>query len=187
MAQPLTPDLGQRDFHAALIADHPAVLHALVLAAQTLPVGHGAKDAGAKQPVTLRLKGAIVDGFRLGHFPMRPGTDFLRRRELDPDRVEVGDRAGKFEWAGTVQGGSSWRSKALSVPGLWFSGRRSPPGALAHGTTAFSLQICAYGPVQGHTISRQPPVAVPARAASTRRGPTASSARRPSKALEARG
>src|SRR5205823_4008594 len=41
------------DFHAALIADHAAVLHALVLAAEALPIGDRAEDARAEQAVPL--------------------------------------------------------------------------------------------------------------------------------------
>ena len=38
VAQALAAHSRQRDFDAALVADHAAVLHALVLAAQALPV-----------------------------------------------------------------------------------------------------------------------------------------------------
>jgi hypothetical protein len=54
------------------------VLHALVLAAEALPVGDGAKDAGAEEAVALRLEGAVVDGLGLGDLAMRPGADLLR-------------------------------------------------------------------------------------------------------------
>ena len=78
VAQALTADLGDGDFDAALVADDAAVLHALVLAAEALPVGDRAKDAGAEESVALRLEGAVVDGFRLGDLAMRPAADFLR-------------------------------------------------------------------------------------------------------------
>src|SRR5438132_2155949 len=61
VAEALTADLAERDLHAALVANHSAVLHALVLTAQTLPVGDGAKNLRAKQPVTLGLKRAVVE------------------------------------------------------------------------------------------------------------------------------
>jgi hypothetical protein len=67
------------------------VLHALVLAAQALPVGDRAKDAGAEEAIALRFEGAVVDGFRLGDFAMRPGADLLRGGKLDLDGVEVDD------------------------------------------------------------------------------------------------
>ncbi len=38
----------------------------------------GPKIFAQKQAVALRLEGAVVDGFRLGYFAMRPGPDFFR-------------------------------------------------------------------------------------------------------------
>ena len=82
VAEALAADFGDGDFDAALVADDAAVLHALVLAAETLPVGDGAEDAGAEEAVALRLEGAVVDGFRLGDFAMRPAANLFRRGEL---------------------------------------------------------------------------------------------------------
>src|ERR1700685_694294 len=87
VAEAFAANFRQRNFHAALVADHAAVLHALVLAAEAFPVGYGAEDAGAEQAVPLRLEGAVVDGLRLGDFAMRPAPDFFRRRQADADRV----------------------------------------------------------------------------------------------------
>src|SRR5205807_7174971 len=80
------------------------VLHALVLAAQALPIGYGAEDAGAEQAVPLRLEGAVVDGLRLGDFAMRPAPDFFRRGQADADGIEVSNRILHFERARTKQG-----------------------------------------------------------------------------------
>ncbi|MBP1607754.1 MAG: hypothetical protein H6Q08_3128, partial [Acidobacteria bacterium] len=44
VAHPLAAHLGLRDLDAALVADDAAVLHALELAAEALPVGHRAED-----------------------------------------------------------------------------------------------------------------------------------------------
>ena len=93
MAEALATDLGQRDFDAALVADDAAVLHALVLAAEALPVGDGSEDAGAEQAVAFGLEGAVVDGFRLGDFAVRPAADLLRRGKPDADCVEIRDGA----------------------------------------------------------------------------------------------
>jgi len=92
VAEAFAANFRQRNFHAAFVADHAAVLHALVLAAEAFPVGYRAEDAGAKQAVPLRLEGAVVDGFRLLHFAVRPGADHVRGRESDLDGVEVLDR-----------------------------------------------------------------------------------------------
>jgi hypothetical protein len=79
VAEALAADFGDGDFDAAFVADDAAVLHALVLAAKALPVGDRAEDAGAEEPVALRLEGAVVDGLRLGDFAMRPAANLFRR------------------------------------------------------------------------------------------------------------
>src|SRR5690606_7848674 len=87
----LTTNLGQGNLNAALLADHAAVLEALVLAAQALVVLDRAKDLGAEQAVTLRLEGTVVDGLRLFDFAKGPGTDHFRRRQRNLDGVELFD------------------------------------------------------------------------------------------------
>ena len=77
------------DLDAALVADDARELHALVLAARALVVLGRAEDAGAEQPVALRLEGPVVDGLRLLDFPVRPVANLLRRCELDTDRPEA--------------------------------------------------------------------------------------------------
>src|ERR1700691_2418265 len=94
VSQAFTANLAERNFHPALVANHSAVLHALVLAAQTLPVGDRAKDFGAKQAVTLGLERAVIDGLGFGDFSMRPRTDFFRAGQADPDGIEIGNQTG---------------------------------------------------------------------------------------------
>src|SRR5581483_3064807 len=53
VSQPFTANTGERHFDAALVADHAAMFHALVLSAQALPVLRGAEDAGAEKTVPL--------------------------------------------------------------------------------------------------------------------------------------
>jgi hypothetical protein len=65
------------------------VLHALVLAAQALPVGDRAEDLGAEKAVALRLERAVVDGLGLGDLAVRPGEDLLRRRQRNANGVEI--------------------------------------------------------------------------------------------------
>jgi hypothetical protein len=89
VAHALAAHLGLRDFNAAFLADHAAVLEALVLAAQAFVVLDRAEDLGAEQAVALGLEGAVVDGLGLLHFAEGPGADFLRRRHADADRIEV--------------------------------------------------------------------------------------------------
>ena len=121
VAQALAADFRQRDFHAALVADHAAVLHALVLAAQALPVGYRAKDARAEQAIALRLEGAVVDGLRLGDFAVRPAADFFRRGQADADRVEIGDRVSEIKWTRTVQIDPPLSAASARPPAVLFS------------------------------------------------------------------
>src|ERR1700676_4317786 len=65
------------------------MLHALVLAAETLPVGDRAENARAEQAVALWLKRAVINGFRLGHFTMRPAPDFFRGRKGDANGIKT--------------------------------------------------------------------------------------------------
>jgi hypothetical protein len=91
VAHALAAHLGLGDLDAAALAHHALVLHALVLAARALPVGGGAEDLRAEEPVPLRLEGAVVDGLRLGDLAVRPLPDLLRGREHDLQRVDVVD------------------------------------------------------------------------------------------------
>src|SRR5215467_11880775 len=104
VAEALTTHFGQGNFHAALVADHAAVLHALVFAAEALPVGDRAEDAGAEQAVALGFEGAVVDGLGLGDFTMRPAPDFFRRSQTDANGVKVRDHICHFKRARTKQG-----------------------------------------------------------------------------------
>ena len=87
----LTTNLGQCHFNAALLADHAAMLQALVLTAQALVILYRAKDLGAEQAVTLRLERTVVDGFRFFNFTERPRTDHLRRSKADANGIELFD------------------------------------------------------------------------------------------------
>src|SRR6202451_1105176 len=104
VAEAFAANFRQRNFHAAFVADHAPMLHALVFAAEAFPIGYRAEDAGAEQAVPLRLEGAVVDGLRLGDFAMRPAPDFFRRRQADADGIEIRYRILHFERARTKQG-----------------------------------------------------------------------------------
>src|SRR5579871_2293334 len=90
--QSLAADAGERDFDAALIADYAAMLHALVLTAETLPVGYRTENARAEQPVALGVEGAVVESLRLGDLTMRPATDLFRRGERNADGIKIRDQ-----------------------------------------------------------------------------------------------
>ena len=89
VAQALAPHAGLRHLDAALVADDPAVLHPLELAAEALPVGDRAEDLGAEQAVAFGLERAVVDRLRLGDLAVRPRQDLVGRRQADANRVEV--------------------------------------------------------------------------------------------------
>ena len=85
----VAPDFGLGDFNTALLANHTAVLQALVFTAQTFVVLDGAKNLCTKQAIALRLEGPVVDGLGLFDFAKRPGTDFLRRGNSDFDGIKM--------------------------------------------------------------------------------------------------
>ena len=74
----LTPDAALNDLNAALFTDDTAVLHPLVFAAQAFVVLNGTENLRAEEAVTLRLKGSIIDGFRLFYLTVRPAADLIR-------------------------------------------------------------------------------------------------------------
>ena len=83
VAHALAAHLGARDLDAAAFADLALVADALVAAAIAFPVLCRSKDLFAEQPFTLRLEGAVVDGFRLLNLAPRPFADKIRRRQSD--------------------------------------------------------------------------------------------------------
>ena len=89
MTHAVAPDLREGHLDAALLADDAAILHALVLAAQALVILDRPEDAGAEQPVALRLEGPIVDRLRLLDLAIGPGADALRAGDRDADLIEA--------------------------------------------------------------------------------------------------
>src|SRR6185295_907258 len=97
VAHALAAHLRLDDLDAALLAHHPTVAHALVLTAVALVVLRWAENLGAEQSVALGFESTIVDRLRLADFAVRPRPDLLRRRERDPQRVEIQRVLGLFE------------------------------------------------------------------------------------------
>src|SRR5215469_7507128 len=92
MSQTFAADPRQSDFHSALVANDTAVFHALVLAAQALPILGRTKNTRAEKAVALRLKSSVVDSLRLSDLAVGPAPDFLRRCQRDADGVEIRDQ-----------------------------------------------------------------------------------------------
>src|SRR5262249_50282011 len=143
---PFPAHLRLRDLDAALVANHAAVLHALVLAAQALPVGDRAEDLRAEQPVAFRLERAVVDRLRLGHFGVLPLPEPLGRRQADPDRVEIGGQLTFVEGVGSHWVNEPRQTSNLKLRTMKLRPPRPPP---AHSA-----------PARPH-----PPPAAPARSA----------------------
>jgi hypothetical protein len=89
VAHAVAPHLRQGDFDAAFLADDAAVFHPLVLAAQAFVVLDRPEDAGAEQPVALRLERPVVDRLGLLDLAVRPGADALRAGDRDADLIEA--------------------------------------------------------------------------------------------------
>ena len=83
MTHPFAAHLLLGDLYAALFADLALMTDPLILSAKAFPVLGGTEDPFAEKPVTFRLQGAIVDGFRLLHLPERPGTDHFGGSQTD--------------------------------------------------------------------------------------------------------
>src|ERR1700680_787172 len=88
MTHAVTAHLLHGDFDTAFLANDALVLHALVFAAQALVVLYGPEDAGAEEPIPLRLEGAVIDGFRLFDLAMRPAQNLIRTRQRNANPVK---------------------------------------------------------------------------------------------------
>ncbi len=88
MAHPFAANLRLDHFDAALVTDDPAMLHPLVLAAVAFPVLDRTENLRAEQPVLFRFERPVIDRLRLLHLAIRPGADFLGRRDADAHRIE---------------------------------------------------------------------------------------------------
>src|SRR3954469_81748 len=77
------------DFHSTLFTDDAAETDAAVFTAVTFVIFFGTKNALVEEAVFFRALRAVVDGLRLGNFPLRPFQDALRRCEAHFYCVEV--------------------------------------------------------------------------------------------------
>ena len=89
MAHALAPHFGLDDLDAAFLADHAAMAHPFVFAAIAFVIFGRAKNLRAKQAVTFRLEGAIVNGLRFLDLAVRPRADLVGRGDRDFDCVEA--------------------------------------------------------------------------------------------------
>ncbi len=78
MSQPLTPNFTWNNLNTTFFTNDATMFHPLVLTAITFVIFGWTKNLGAKKPITLRLKGSVIDGFRFFHFTERTLTDLFR-------------------------------------------------------------------------------------------------------------
>src|ERR1700675_3518863 len=106
------------------------MFHALVLAAETFPIRSRTENAGAEQAIALWLKSAGINGFRLGHFPMRPASDLFRGCQADANGIKISHGICHIERARTkhvpplscgTNATASGPRLQFSVPGSQFS------------------------------------------------------------------
>ncbi len=89
VSEPFAPYIRGYYLDAALLADDPAVLHPLVLAAVAFEVLYRAEYLGAEKTVPLGLECPVVYGFRLLHLAVGPLPDPLGRSDRYPYGVKI--------------------------------------------------------------------------------------------------
>ena len=89
VTHPLPSHLGLNDLHSTFLADDPAMLHPLVFAAVAFVVLGGPKDLRTEEAILFGFEGPVVDRLRFLDLSVRPRFNLLRRRDGDPDRIEI--------------------------------------------------------------------------------------------------
>ncbi len=134
VAHAFTPHAALGDLHTAAVADHTLETDFLVFAAGTFPVLGGTEDALAEQTVFFRFLRTVVDGFRLGHFPVRPPLDGLRAGKLNLDGAEFVDTHSASVSSFSVTAGRSSSSAMAGNSSSGFSSGRISPGFSSSGS-----------------------------------------------------
>ena len=88
VAHALATNAAQSHFDTATVADHAFMLDPLILAAGTFPVAGGPEDPLAEETALFGLEGPVVDGFRVLHLALGPGSDDFRGSDGDGDLVK---------------------------------------------------------------------------------------------------
>lgn len=89
MPHALATDLARGDLHAALIANNAFVAYALIFAAIAFPILGRSENTLGKQSVLFGLLRAVIYGFGLGDFAVRPLADLIGTRQLDLHGIEI--------------------------------------------------------------------------------------------------
>ena len=88
MSHAFASDFGFGDFDTAAVTDGAFKTNTLIFTAVTFPIASGAEDAFAKEAVAFGLESAIVNGFGLLDFAVRPAANNIGRSKRDTHRVE---------------------------------------------------------------------------------------------------
>ena len=88
VAHALATNAAQSHLNTAAVANDAFVLDAFVFAAGAFPVTGGSEDPLAEEAAFFGLEGPVVDGFRVLHLALGPGSDDFRRCDDDGDLIE---------------------------------------------------------------------------------------------------
>ena len=90
MPHTFTTNFGLSYFDPATVADNAFMFDAFVFPAVAFPIAGGSGDPLAEEPACLGFEAAIVDRFGIFNFPVTPGTNYVRRGDVDRDGTETG-------------------------------------------------------------------------------------------------
>ncbi len=89
MAHALTTNLRLSHFNATFLTDNTAMLETFVLTAETFVILDRTENTRTEQAITLGLEGTVVNRLRFFHFPVRPGTNHIRRGKANSNGIEL--------------------------------------------------------------------------------------------------
>jgi hypothetical protein len=89
MTHAVTTNDGASDLHTTLLADDALVANTAIFTTVTFVVTIWTEDALVEQATLFGALCAVVDGFRLGHFAVRPFEDLVRRCKREADDIEL--------------------------------------------------------------------------------------------------
>ena len=79
MSHALSSNFGTGNFNAAFITNNAFKTYLFVFTAETFIVFGRPEDSFAEKPISFRFQSTVIDGFRFGHFAIRPASDLFRR------------------------------------------------------------------------------------------------------------
>ena len=126
VAHALAANAGERNFHAATVADDALVLDAFVFSAGALPIAGGTENALAEKTALFRLEGAVVDGLGILDLAFAPTAHGVGGCHGDGNLVET-DRLGFTKGFAEINFFHVWNGS--SVLGGWDQARAASVSA----------------------------------------------------------